>query len=70
MDSMVRTTMTIEREVDDVWTTEIRVLKLKGGRANLLHLARERSIVLPLREGIRDKAAAIRAKARSGLLAS
>ena len=29
MDSMVRTTMTIEREVDDAWTTEIRVLKLK-----------------------------------------
>ena len=70
MDSMVRTTMTIEREVDDTWNTKIRVLKLKGGRAILLYLARKRSIVLPLREGIRDKAAAIGAKARSGLLAS
>ena len=69
MDSMVRTTMAIERE----WTTwealEIRVLVTKERRASLL-LVRERSRRLLVYEGFRDKAVAIKAKARSRLLIS
>ena len=39
LDSMVRTIMAIEREVDDVGTSRMWVLKIRGGRANLLLLA-------------------------------
>ena len=46
------------------------LLKLRGGRVNLLPLARERSKGILFREGFRDRAMAIRAKARYGLLAS
>ena len=56
-----------------------RVLVIRGRRFNSLLLARERSRGLLLREGIRDKVAVTRAKAKishpkmgdtSGLLAS
>ena len=39
LDSMVRTTMAIKKEVDDAWNIGMRVLKIIGGRANLLLLA-------------------------------
>ena len=42
----------------------MRVLKIRGGRVNLLLLAQGRSRRLLLYEGCRDKAAAIRAKVR------
>ena len=45
-------------------TFGMRVLKIRGGRANLPLLARERSRGLPLREGFRDRAAAIKDKAK------
>ena len=46
-----------------------RVLVTKGRRANLL-LVGERRKRLLVHEGFKDKVMAIRAKARSGLLAS
>ena len=42
----------------------MRVLKIRGRRANLLLLAQGISGGLLLRKGFRDRAAAIRAKAR------
>ena len=42
MDSMVRTVMVIEREVDDVGASGMCVLVLKGRRVNSLLLAREK----------------------------
>ena len=42
----------------------MRVLVIRGRRANSLLLALERSIRLLLREGFRDRAAATRAKVR------
>ena len=45
------------------------LLKIRGGRVNLLLLAREISKGLLFREGFKDRAVAIRAKARSGLQA-
>ena len=52
-------------------TSRMRMLlKLRGERVDLLLLARERSRGLLFHEGFRDKAMAIKAKARSGLLAS
>ena len=45
------------------------LLKIRGGRVNLLLLARERSRELLLCEGFRDKVVVIKAKARSGLKA-
>ena len=51
-------------------TSRMRVLlKIRGGRDNLILLARERSRGLLLCEGFRDKAVAIRAKARLRLQA-
>ena len=46
-----------------------RVLVIRRRRTNLL-LFQERNIGLLLRKGFRDRIATIRAKARSGLLAS
>ena len=40
------------------------VLKIRGGRANLLLLAQERNIGVLLRKGFKDRATAIRAKAK------
>ena len=79
MNSMVRTIMAIEREVDDARTSGMQVLVIRGRRVNYLLLVRERSRGLLLREGFKDRVAATRAKARishpkmgdtSGLLAS
>ena len=51
-------------------TFEMRMLlNLRGGRVNLNLLARERSRRLIFHEGFRDRAMAIRAKAKSGPLA-
>ena len=44
------------------------LLKLRGWRVNLLLLARERSRGLLLCKGFRDRAVAIRTKAKLGLL--
>ena len=67
MDSMARTTMTIERERERMdGVSELRVLG-RGGRIGLL-LVRERGRRLLLLECFRDEVAAIRAKARLGLL--
>ena len=49
--------------------SEMRVLVARGRRARLLPV-RERSQRLPVHKGFKDKAVAIRAKARPGLLAS
>ena len=49
--------------------SKTQVLVTKGRRANLL-LVRERSKRLLVHKGFKDKAMAMRAKARSGLLAS
>ena len=49
--------------------SKTRMLVTKGRRANLL-LVRERNKKLIVHKGFRDKAMAIRAKVRSGLLAS
>ena len=49
--------------------SEIRVLVTRGRRVSLL-LVQDRSRRLLFHEDFRDKALAIRAKARSGLLAS
>ena len=76
MDLLVKTVMTIEREVDDAQSIR---LKIRGRRANLFFLAQGRSRGLLLRKGFRDRATTIRAKARvnhpkmedtSGLLAN
>ena len=45
-------------------TSEMRVLKIRGGRANLLLLTQERNGGVLLRKGFKDRVAAIRAKAR------
>ena len=45
-------------------TSRMQVLKIRGGRANLLLLVQERNIGVLPRKGFKDKAAAIRAKAR------
>ena len=49
--------------------SEMRVLDIRGRRTNLLLLAQEKSRGLIFHEDFRDKATAIKAKARSGLLA-
>ena len=70
MDSMVRTALAIEREREMMpGAFEIRVLVISGRRVNHLQ-ARERSKGLLFHEGFQDRAAAFRAKARSGLLAN
>ena len=70
MDSMVRTTLAIEREREIMpGASETRVLMISGRRVSLLR-ARERSKGLLFHEGFQDRAVAFKAKARSGLLAS
>ena len=51
-------------------TSEMQVLKIRGGRTNLLLLAQERNRGVLLRKGFRDMATAIRAKAMVDLLVS
>ena len=62
LDSMVKTAMAIEREVDDA--RSMQVLVIRGRRVNSLLLARERSRGLLLREGFKDRVTTIRVKAR------
>ena len=50
--------------------SRILVLKIRGRRTNLFLLAWEISRGLLLHKGFKDKAMAIKAKAKSGLLAS
>ena len=69
MDFMVRTAMTIEKEIDNARSIRDKVLVTRGWRVNLF-LVWERSRRLLFYEDFRDRAATIRAKARSGLLAS
>ena len=66
MDSMVRTTIAIKREIEDVWS--IRDTGASG-KSSLL-LVRERSRRLLFHQDFRDRAATIKAKARPGLLVS
>ena len=69
MDSMVRTTLAIEREMMIPGASETRVLVISGRKVNLLR-AQERSKELLFHEGFQDRAAAFMDKASSGLLAS
>ena len=64
MDSMVRTVMAIKRELDDARSIRDASANVRGGRVNSLPLAQERSRVLLLRDGFRDKVATTRAKGR------
>ena len=66
---MVTTTMAIERGIEDARSIRDVGTVGKGRRVGLL-LVRERSRRLPVHEGFRDMVAAIKAKARPGLLAS
>ena len=66
-DSMVRTSLAIEREVDDTRSIRDWVLVLRGRRINLL-LIRERSRRLPFHGDFRDGVMVIRVKAESWLL--
>ena len=79
MDSMIRSAMAIEREVNDARSIRDAGLVIRGERVNFFLLARERRRELLLLEGFRDRVATTRAKARishpkmgdtSGLLAS
>ena len=79
LDSMVKTTMAIEREVDEARSIRDASVIDKRKRVNSLLLDQERSRGLLLREGFKDRATATRAKAKishpkmgdtSGLLAS
>ena len=63
MDSMVRTALAIEKEIDDEGQGR------DSSRVSLLR-ARERSKGLMFYEGFQDKAATFRAKSRSRLFAS
>ena len=63
MDFMVRTTMVIERDIDDARASGMRVLVEIERRTSFL-LARERNEGLLFHEDLQDRAAAIRAKAR------
>ena len=54
MNSMVRTSMAIEREANEAKSIEMQVLVIRGRRTSRLLLARERSRGLLLREGFRD----------------
>ena len=68
MNSMIRTAMAIEREIDDA--KSIRDVRVSGKRQeNQFLLARERGRGLLFHEDLQDRATAIQAKARSGLLA-
>ena len=65
---MVKTALAIGRGVDDIRASGIWVLVLRGRRINLL-LIREGGRRLLFHEDFKDGEAAIRAKAKSGLLA-
>ena len=67
MDSMVNTTLIIEREVDDAHSIRDAGASNKKRGNKLLLQARERSRGLLFHEGFRGRAVANRAKARSGL---
>ena len=69
MDSMVKISLAIEREMMMPGAFKIRVLVISGRRVSLLR-ARERIKGLLSHKGFPDKAVAFRAKARSGLLSS
>ena len=63
LDSMVMTTMAIEREVDNAWNIWMQVwLKIRGKRVNLLLLARGRSRRLLLLKDFWDRTAAAKAR--------
>ena len=62
MDSMVRIAMAIEREIEDARSIRDTVASDKRRRVSLL-LVWERSLRLLVREGFKDKVAAIKAKA-------
>ena len=64
MDLLAKTAMAIDMEVTTHRASRMRVLKIRGMRANLLFLAQGRSRGLLLRKGFKDRAAAIKAKAR------
>ena len=65
IDSMVSTTLIIEREIETHGASEMRVLETRGRRVSLLRV-RERSRRLPVHEGFR--AAATGAKDSLGFL--
>ena len=67
MDSMVSTTLIIEREVDDARSIRDAGASDKKRRSQLLLQARERSRGLLFHEGFRGRVVANRAKARSEL---
>ena len=67
MDSMVSTTLIIEREVNDARSIRDASARIRRGGAKLLLQALEKSRGLPFHEGFRGGVAANRAKARSGL---
>ena len=69
MDSMVRTALAIEREIDDARNIRDTGAGDKRKRVSLLR-ARERSKVLLFYEGFQDRVVAFKAKARSRILAS
>ena len=69
MDSMVRTALAREREIDDARSIRDMGVGDKRKEGSLLR-TRERSKELLFYEGFQDRAAAFRAKARSRLLAS
>ena len=64
VDSMVRTAMAIEKEIEDTGASGMRVLMARGRRVSLLQV-REISQRLQVREGFR--VVAIRAKVKPGL---
>ena len=64
MDLMVKTSMVIERRWMTHGASEMRVLKIRGRRDNLLLLSQGRSKGLLLLKGFKDRAMAIKAKAR------
>ena len=61
--------MAIDRKIDDARSIRDTSADDRSIRASLL-LVRERSKRLPIHEGFRERAMAIKAKARSRLLAS
>ena len=71
LDSMVRTAMAIEREVDDarnIWDATVVKDKRRESQPSSSSLEIRRGLIFC--EGFKDRVAVIRAKARSGLLAS
>ena len=65
IDSMVRTIMATEREVDDEQNIrDMDVIKEKGKESQLLLLARGRSKRLLLRQDFKDRVVTIKAKAK------